>query len=210
MQLPNPVLPLPPLEVLARYFPHFALAISEGVEVRPNLRTLKAVFSTTTLNTFVPASFDEFVSTFSLFGGVANVIDPTGAFNGNPLKTTSDANQEVVSGITLRLTVRGRGDDYSPVPTDTPLHLVSKTLNPTVGLWSWNNPDNVKATYTIQGFVPAAPFTVWTVFAFYVLASEGMKYFSMPRRDAIARLMAAGILCPCPAPAPAPGSPATS
>ncbi|MGH3514302.1 MAG: hypothetical protein ACRDRB_18820, partial [Pseudonocardiaceae bacterium] len=163
---------------MAKYFPNFALALYHGVELRPNLRTLQANFSTTAVDTRLDASFDEQVSSFSLFGGSSVIIDPTSAFNGNPLKTTSDANQEVVSGIVMRFTVRGRGDDYTPVPTDTPLHLVTRVLNPTVGLWAWDNPDNVKATFTINGFVPAAPFTVWVVFGFYQLASDGMKYMS--------------------------------
>jgi hypothetical protein len=199
----NPVLPLPPLEVVARYFPNFALALFRGVELRPNLRTLQANFSTTAVNTRLDASFDEFVSSFSLFGGVASIVDPTNAFNGNPLKTQSDAAQAIVSGITLRFTVRGRGDDYSPVPTDTPLILIPKVLNPTVGLWAWDNPDNVKAIYTINGFVPAAPFTVWTTFAFYQLASDGLRFMSMPRHCAREELYKLGVLCPCP-PGPMP------
>lgn len=198
--------PLPPLAVLAEYFPSFALALHEGVQLRPNLRTLRATFSTTTLNTQLPASFDEQVSSFSLFGGVSHIVDPTGAFNGSPLKSTSDANQAIVSGVTMKFTVRGRGDDYSPVPTDTPLYLVSRVLNPTVGLWSWDNPDNVKATYTINGFVPASPFTVWTVFAFYQLASDGLKYFSMSREEARCRLIKCGVICPCPPPAASPAA----
>lgn len=202
----NPVLPLPPLEVVAKYFPNFALAMYEGVELRPNLRTLQANFSTTTVNTRLDASFDEQVSSFSLFGGAAIVIDPTSFIPGNPLKTTSDANQAIVSGIVMRMTVRGRGDDYSPVPTDTPLVLIPRVLNPTVGLWSWDNPDNVKATFTINGFVPAAPFTVWVVFSFYQLASDGLRFMAMPRHCAREELYKRGVLCPCPA-GPIPTSP---
>lgn len=194
----TPVLPLPPLEVIAKYFPNFALALYHGVELRPNLRTLQANFSTTTVNTRLDASFDEQVSSFSLFGGAGLIIDPTSNINGNPLKTTSDTNQANVSGIVCRFTVRGRGDDYSPVPTDTPLTLIPKILNPTVGLWAWDNPDNVKATFTINGFVPAAPFTVWLVFGFYQLASDGLKYMSMPRQCARDELIKCGVLCPCP------------
>lgn len=191
--------PLPPLEVIARYFPQFALAVYEGVEVRPNLRTLKVTFSTTALNTFLPASFDEQLGSFSLFSGVSHIIDPTSAFAGNPLKSTSDANQAIVSGVAMRFSVRGRGDDYNPVPNDTPLFLVSRVLNPSVGMWAWDMPDNVKATYTIIGFVPAAPFTVWTTFGFYVLASSGLPYLAIPRQTAIQRLVAAGVLPPAPA-----------
>jgi len=194
----QPVLPLPPLEVVAKYFPNFALALYHGVELRPNLRTLQANFATTTVNTRLDASFDEQVSSFSLFGGAAVVVDPTSNINGNPLKSVSDANQAIVSGIVVRFTVRGRGDDYSPVPTDTPLILVPRVLNPTVGLWAWDNPDNVKATFTINGFVPAAPFTVWLVFSFYQLASDGLKFMSMPRHCAREELVKCGVLCPCP------------
>lgn len=204
----SPVLPLPPLEVVARYFPNFALALHKGVELRPNLRTLQANFSTTTLNTRLDASFDEFVSSFSLFGGAAVVIDPTSNLIANPLKSLSDQAQAVVSGIVMRMTVRGRGDDYSPVPSDTPLILIPRVLNPTVGLWSWDNPDNVKATFTINAYVPAAPFTVWVVFAFYTLASSGYEYLCMPRECARQELIKCGVLCPCPstgAPSPSGG-----
>jgi hypothetical protein len=194
----TPVLPLPPLEVVAKYFPNFALALYHGVELRPNLRTLQANFASTTVNTRLDASFDEQVSSFSLFGGAAVIIDPTSAFIGNPLKSTSDKNQADVSGLVMRFTVRGRGDDYSPVPNDTPVTLIPKILNPTVGLWSWDNPDNVKATFTINGYVPAAPFTVWVVFGFYQLASDGLKYMSMPRHCARDELIKCGVLCPCP------------
>lgn len=194
----TPVLPLPPLEVVAKYFPNFALALYEGVELRPNLRTLQANFSTTTLNTRLDASFDEQVSSFSLFAGCTVDIDPTGNLNGNALKTLSDQAQVAVSGMVLRFTVRGRGDDYSPVPTDTPLIMVPRVLNPTVGLWAWDNPDNVKATFTINAYVPAAPFTVWAVFGFYQLASGGEQYMSMPRHCARDELIKRGVLCPCP------------
>jgi hypothetical protein len=194
----SPVLPLPPLEVLGKYFPQFALALWHGVECRPNLRTLQANFSTTTVNTRLDASFDQQISSFSLFGGSGIVIDPTSFIPGSPLKTQSDDHQAAVSGIVARITVRGRGDDYSPVPTDTPLILVPRVLNPTVGLWAWDNPDNVKATFTINGFVPAAPFTVWLVFSFYQLASDGLKFMSMPRHCAREELVKCGVLCPCP------------
>ncbi|HTA17768.1 MAG TPA: hypothetical protein VK989_00665 [Polyangia bacterium] len=194
----NPVLPLPPLEVIAKYFPQFALALWDGVELRPNLRTLEANFSTTTINTQLDASFDEQISSFSLFGGAAEVIDPTGNLNGNPLKSMSDRAQARVSGIVVNFTVRGRGDDYSPVPTDTPLELVPAVLNPTVGLWAWDNPDNVRARFTINGFVPAAPFTVWLVFGFYQLASRGCDFLRLDRQCARDKLIKCGVICPCP------------
>jgi hypothetical protein len=194
----TPVLPLPPLEVVAKYFPNFALALYEGVELRPNLRTLQANFSTTTVNTRLDASFDEQVSSFSLFAGCAVRIDPTSNIIGNPLKALSDAAQVEVSGIVMRFTVRGRGDDYSPVPTDTPLIMVPEVLQPMVGLWAWDNPDNVKATFTINAYVPAAPFTVWATFGFYQLASDGLRYMSMPRHCARDELIKCGVLCPCP------------
>jgi hypothetical protein len=197
MQSPQAVLPLPPLEVLARYFPNLALALFRGVAIRPNLRTLQANFSTTAANTRLDASFDEQISSFSLFAGCAFVIDPTSNLPMNPLKTMSDTFQAEVSGIVMRFTVRGSGDDYSPLPTDTPLALVPKVLNPTVGLWAWDNPDNVKATFTINSPPPAAPFTVWMTFGFYQLASDGFPFLNMPRECAQEDLIKCGLLCPC-------------
>lgn len=194
-----PVLPLPPISVIAGYFPQFACALYDGVELRPNLRTLQATFASTAVNTFVETSFDEQLSSFALFAGATVLIDPTNNIPGNPLKTLSDAAQVIASGIALTITVRGRGDDYTPVPTPTPISMIPRVLNPTVGLWAWDMPDNVKARFVIFNPPPVAPFTVWCVLGFYQLASSGRAYMTgLTREDARARLRKVGILPPLP------------
>lgn len=194
---------MPSMETLVAFHPNFALAIALGVKVRPTLRTLQAQFPDTSVPQLKPASFDDtfkgpgFVSTYSIFTGFDHTIDPTNAFDGNVLKTVSDEFQSKVSGITFTLFVKG-DTDYTPIPFDTPLQLVSKILNPTAGMWSMDATDNVKAQFTLQSS-PAGdgPITVWAVFSFLQLGEGARPIMCLPVAEARAQLRALGFGCLC-------------
>lgn len=203
-----------PFETLARFHPQFALAIDDGVPCRPNIRGLSADFDTTAqIGSFEPASFSEIISSYSVFAGVDITIDPTGLLPGNPLKYLSDVSQALESGITFTLTVRGRGDDYTPIVDETPLQSVPQVLAAAVGIWNMDNPDNVKARFTLAAFPlgsssVGAPFTVWMTFSFLVLGAEGARYMCMCAKDARDELRRRGWCLPT-GPAPA-GPPAAT
>jgi hypothetical protein len=193
---------MPPFETLARFHPQFALAIDDGVPVRPDLRPLSVDFdSSAQIGNFEPASFSEIISSYSVFGGCDLTIDPTSAFAGNPLKYLNDVGQALVTGITFTLAVRARGDDYTPIIDETPLQSVCSLLGATAGMWNLDNPDNVKARFTLAAFpngasTPGFPITVWLTFVFLVLGSEGATYMCMSPKDARAELRKRGWCCP--------------
>ena len=184
-------------ETLCTFHPAFALAILNGISVRPSTRIAQATFSSTTLNQQVPASFDDVITTYSVFGGVDVGIDPTNAFPGNPQKAQSDFFESIgPSGIRVQLLARTAGDnDYSPIPSDVPLQMAPAILNKTAGAWHFVNPDNVKLQFTLAALPPggsgAVPFTVWMVFSFLVLGPGGENFLRMNPIKARAALAAA-------------------
>jgi hypothetical protein len=194
-------LSVPNLETIAQYHPQFALAILAGVPCRPDIRSLSVDFdSSAAIGNYEPASFSEIISSYSIFGGSDITIDPTSAFAGNPLKYLNDVGQALVSGITVTLLVKGRGADYSPVADETPLQSAPRLLSASVGVWNLDNPDNVKARFTLQSFPngsagPSFPFTIWWNFAFWVLAAEGAHYMCLDPREARRRLRDEWGLC---------------
>ncbi len=177
---------------LAVYHPQVALAVLEGVPLRPNLRTLQVTFPNLAAGEQEPASFDQQISRYSIFAGVSVTIDPTNAFVGSALKTMSDFFQAKVSGITMNMAIRSRGSDYAPVIDDIPLQMLEATLNPAAGTWHFDNPDNPKALFTIQTPPTDAPFTVWVNFNLLVLGKQerGPEFLCMDRGEAQAKLIA--------------------
>ena len=199
-------------ETLLTFHPAFALAILNGIGVRPSTRVVQAQFSSATLGQQVPAAFDAIITTYSVFGGVDISIDPTNAFPGNPIKAQSDFFQTWgASGIRVQLAARTKGDnDYNPIPSDIPLQMVPAVLNKVAGAWHLINPDNIKAQFTLAalpaGGVTAVPFTVWMTFSFLTLGPGGENFLSLPPVVARARLAQAIAALSTP-PATAPGSP---
>lgn len=190
---------VPHFETLAMFHPGFALAIASGVPCRPDVRVLSQQFdSSAQVGNALPASFSEIMGAYSVFVGCDVTIDPTNAFPGNPVKYLNDALQAQVTGITFKFTTRG-SDDYTPIPDETPLQAVPRLLAAAAGIWSLDNPDNVKATFTMQSVpngspTPGFPFTVWINFAFLRLAPEGTKYLCCPAPEARKRLCDLGCL----------------
>jgi hypothetical protein len=188
-------LAVPAFSTIAAFHPQAALAIACGVPVRPNLRSLSVEFdSTAFLGQVLPTSFTEIISSYSIFGGADITIDPSNAFPGNPLKFLNDIGQVLESGILFEMEVRSRGDDYNPVPDPTPLQSVARLFSAAVGIWTMDNPDNVKARFTLQSFPNSAPasnafpITVWVNFMFLVLGSEAQQFFCVPPGEARKRL----------------------
>ena len=192
---------VPSMDLLADYHPQFALAIDSGVKPRPNLRTVQTVFSSLSLNQPLEASFDQQITGYSVFTGFDYTIDPTNAFTGNILKGLSDYTQGLVSGMTTELLVRSRdSQDYNPIPVQTPIQLVARVLNGSVGTWAMNNPDNIKLR-TMLTSAPtgtSGPVTLWCVFAFMVLEAGAEPYLCMKGSDARAELRRRGYRCACP------------
>lgn len=162
---------------LAAYHPQAALAVACGVPLRPNVRNLSVQFSSSAaVGTRLPASFAEVIGTYSIFAGCDTTIDPTNAFPGNPLKYLNDTLQAYTSGITFTLECRGQ-DDYTPMPDEVPLQSVPRILSGAAGIWVLDNPDNVKATFTLQVLPNAAagstgfPITAWVNFMFLTMGS---------------------------------------
>jgi hypothetical protein len=184
-------------ETLCTFHPAFALAILNGIGVRPSTRTVQATFSSTTLGQQKPASFDAIITTYSVFAGVDITIDPTNAFPGNPLKAQQDFFQTWGStGITFLLAARTKGDnDYNPIPSDVPLQTVPAILNKVAGAWHMINPDNIKAQFTLASTPPggaqAVPFTCWVIFSFLTLGPGGENYLAIPAAKARVQLAAA-------------------
>jgi hypothetical protein len=183
-------------ETLCTFHPAFALAILNGISVRPSTRVAQATFSSTVLNQQIPASFDDVITTYSIFAGIDISIDPTNAFPGNPQKAQSDFFQAWgASGIRVQLAARTVGDnDYNPIPNDVPLQMVPAILNKVAGAWHFRNPDNVKLQFTLAAVPPggagAVPLTVWMVFSFLVLGPGGEQYLSIAPGKARAMLAA--------------------
>lgn len=202
-------------ETLCTFHPAFALAILNGIGVRPSTRIVQATFPSTALNQQVPGSFDAVITTYSVFGGVDIGIDPTNAFAGNPQKAQSDFFQAWgASGIRVQLQARTKGDnDYNPIPSDLPLQMVPAILNKTAGAWKMINPDNIKAQFTLAQVPPggptAAPLTVWMAWSFLCLGPGGEDYLALPPVVARAKLAAAlAALTVVPVVPPPTGSPA--
>lgn len=196
----------PPPDVLAFYHPQVALAAAKGVMLRPNLRTLMTKFSTNALNTTQPASFDQQIGSYSIFTGSTVTLDPTSAFLGNVLKTTSDRNQAAVTGITVTLQLLGSGGagDYSPIPTATPLQAAKDILNAQAGIWAMKNPDNPKALFTLAAAPPEVPLSVWWIFCFAVLGPGGEEFMCVSPEKCREELRRMGISCCAPVSSGAP------
>jgi len=181
---------VPPFETICAYHPGFALAMLDGVRARPNLRTIQGVFAGFALNQPIESSFDQQITGYSLFTGCAYTLDPINAFGGNLFQYVSAGAQQLVTGITVDLLIRSRGEnDYSPIPTQTPLQMVPTVLDGAVGVWALNEPDNCKMRFTLIA-APAGnpPLTVWFVFSFLVLGEGGDRYLCLDRDRARALL----------------------
>jgi|GEM_PF-2689088 len=181
-------------ETLCAFHPAFALAILNGCPVRPSERIVQAVFNSGATNNPIPASFDQMITSYSVFAGCDVSIDPTGAFNGSPFKAQSDAFLALgASGITVTILARTFGDqDYSPIPSDTPLQMIPSILRKAAGIWHLENPDNVKCQFTLSSTPQSAspPFTVWLSFAFLCLSPAGANYLRLSAQEARAQLQA--------------------
>lgn len=177
-------------ETLCAYHPAFALAILCGVKPRPSMRVVQATFSSAALNVPVEANFDQQITSVSVFTGCDVSIDPTSAFAGNPLKTTSDFFQAAgASGVRVQLLARTRDDnDYTPITSQVPLQMVPSILRKVAGIWSMTLPDNLKATFLLGAAPPAVPLTVWITFAFLVLGPLGENYLRLDPLTARAQL----------------------
>ncbi|MGH2998477.1 MAG: hypothetical protein ACRDNM_04175 [Gaiellaceae bacterium] len=191
---------VPSLVTLAQYHPQVALAVLNGVPLRPNLRPLSQELQNSQIAQPQPASFSEVISQYSIFGGVHVTIDPTNNIIGNPLKYLSDAAQPLTSGITVNLLIKSRdGVDYAPIPDETPLQGLPAAFAPAVGIWRMVNPENVKLNFTVQtAFAGDGPITVWAIFTFWVLASVGEAFTRMGVDEARRRLAALGYGPPWP------------
>lgn len=181
--------PLPDLRVLAQYHPQFAWAILDGCPVRPNNRIFQAQFANSSAGQTTRVSFDQQIDSYSVFSGCSITIDPTGAFPGNILKTTSDANQAKVTGLVATLEMRSKQGDYTPIQTAIPVQQWEQALSPSVGSWSLEINDNAFSRVTVTQPQPGAPFTLWTVMGFYVLAERGTTYMCLSREHAWEKIM---------------------
>lgn len=177
-------------ETICAYHPAFALAILNGVKVRPSMRVTQATFSSAALNQPVESNFDQQITTYSIFAGVDVTIDPTSAFAGNPLKTLSDFFQAAgASGVRVQLLARTRDDnDFTPITAQVPLQSVPSVMRKVAGIWAMTLPDNIKATFTLGTAPPAVPLTVWLTFSFLVLGPLGENYLRMDPKVARAEL----------------------
>ena len=181
-------------ETLCSFHPAFALAILNGISVRPSNRVMQAQFSSVTAGQQKPAALDAIITTYSVFAGADITIDPTNAFAGNPLAAQSAFFQTWgQTGILFSLQARTQGDnDYNPIPTDVPLQMVPAILNKTAGAWHFVNPDNLKAQFTLASTPPggsdAVPFTCWVTFSFLVLGPGGENYLAIAPAKARAML----------------------
>ena len=187
---PSVALGPPSLLFLAEYHPQVALAVANGVPLRPNLRPLSVELQNSQIGQPQRTSFSEVISQYSIFAGVDVTVDPTNDAPGNPVKYINDASQALVTGVTVSLLVKGAGgEDYSPVPDETPLQQLPVTLAPSIYLWRMINPENVKAQFIVQTPANATPFTVWLTFTFLVLASAGDVYMQIPADEARKQLI---------------------
>jgi len=184
-------------ETLCAFHPGFALAVWNGVLVRPLPKVLQAVLSTTSLNTPVPAQFDSVVTSYSVFGGADVTLDPTNAFAGNPQKAQSDFFQAWgASGIRFQLQISSvDNSQYNPIPVDVPLQTVPAIMRKAAGIWRLKNPDTAKGTFSMASLPPggigATPVTAWVVLTFLTLGPGGEQYTGLGFTDARAQLGAA-------------------
>jgi hypothetical protein len=200
---------VPSLETWAPYHPQVALAVANGIPLRPNLRPLSVELQNSQIGQPQPVSFGEVISQYSIFAGLGITIDPTNNLPGNPLKYISDGFEPLTSGITVSLLVKSNdGTDYAPIPDETPLQLLPSAFAPSIGIWRMVNPENVKAKFTLQSEQESDHFTVWLNFTFLVLASSGADFFNRSPEAARRELARMGILrhgAPPPATPPAGG-----
>lgn len=202
-------------ETLCAFHPGFALAVWNGISVRPSVRIIQGVFSSTALNQRVPGAFDSIITSYSVFTGCEISVDPTNAFAGNPQKAQSDFFQAWgASGLRVQLQARTKDNvDYDPIPVDTPLQMVPAIMRKAAGIWKLINPDNVKAEFTLAavpaGGAGAVPFTVWLSFGFLTLGPGGEQYTCLDFLTARARLCAA-IAAARPSGSGSPGASASS
>lgn len=190
---------LPSLVTLAQYHPQVALAVAQGVPLRPNIRPVSVELQNSQIGQPQPASFSEVISQYSIFAGVKVTIDPTNNLAGNPLKYLADAAQPLTSGITVSMLVKSRdGVDYSPIPDETPLQDMPVAFAPSIGIWRMVNPENIKMSFTLQTAAEGDNFTVWTIFTFLVLSSaaDNMGFMSMSPDQARAQLAQIGLWPP--------------
>lgn len=191
---------MPSLETLAQYHPQVALAVWNGIPLRPNLRPLSVELQNSQVGTPQRTSFDTVISQYSIFGGVDLTIDPTNNLTGNPLKYLADAAEPATSGVTCTLLVKSNdGTDYTPIPEETPVQQVPRLFAGSIGSWRMVNPENVKASFTLQSVQQADHFTMWLTFCFFILASSGQPFFDIPIAEARKQLRALGLLPPAPA-----------
>lgn len=186
--------------MLVRFHPQFALAIASGAKVRPNVRILSVQFpGDSSVGNVLPASFSSPITAYSVFAGCAETIDPTNQFGGNPIKYLNDAAMAQVTGVTFTLMARTKGDDYTPIPDETPLQLVPQLLSAAAGIWYLDEPaDNVKATFTLAASPnQSMPFTCWLGLVFLVLSNDAASYLCKSAPEALAELARRGALC-CP------------
>jgi hypothetical protein len=176
---------------IVRFHPQFALAILEGIEARPSERVLAPPqFGSLAVGQQQTASFAAQISRYAVFLDADYTIDPTGGFVGSLFQTTSDAAlnaRRSPTGITVKLVVRGGGEDYAPIISPTPLQLAFDKLNASAGMWKMEPNQNVEAVFYVQsppgGVSP--PFSVWAVLTFLQLGEGAQRFLGMLRRDAI-------------------------
>ena len=187
---------IPSLVTLAEHHPQVALAKWAGFALRPNLRAVSVQLQNSQLGNPQPVSFSEPMSVYSIFSSVNVTIDPTNNLNGNPFKYVSDATQPATSGITCSMLVQSSsGINWSPVPDEVPLQMLPLAFAGSSGLWSMNNPENIKLSFTLQSpFQGSGPITVWTVWTFLMLQSGGEQFLRMTTQAAQAQLIALGLL----------------
>ncbi len=187
---------IPSLETLAEHHPQVALAKWAGFALRPNLRSVSVQLQNSQLGNPQPVSFSEPMSVYSIFSSVNVTIDPTNNLNGNPLKYLSDLAEPATSGITCSMLVQSSsGINWSPVPDETPLQALPLAFAGSSGLWSMNNPENIKLSFTLQTpFQGSGPITVWTVWTFLMLQSGSESFLQMTTPAARAQLIALGLL----------------
>lgn len=189
MRLVDVSYPMPGLLDLAFRHPQLALCIAKDVGMRPSLRPLAVELQNAQIGQPQPTSFAEPISQYSVFTGLSVTVDPTNDAPGNPMKYINDAAQSLVTGVTFDMTVQSRsGDNYSPVPEEVPVQVLPAAFSAAAWTWRMLRPENVKARFTVQSALNASPFTIWVVFTFMVVATEGDVYLNMTGDRARAEL----------------------
>lgn len=188
-------LAMPSLSDIAKYHPQLALAVANGVPLRPDVRPLSFNFASGAVGEPVSQSFATPVATYSLFMGVEVTVDPSTPFAGNPLKGLNDVSQTIVSGVTATIEVQSRDGNYNIVSDDTPLQSLGAALSPLAGIWALKQPDNVKAKAQLATAAAAAeaPLTAWLIFTFAIAGMGCDPYLCMSRDQARAGLQSLGV-----------------